>query len=118
MVQVFYVIGVLACVYHLCNGLWTMGITWGVWTSPAAQRRATYVCAAFGLLMMAISMGALFGMTRTNIDEAKAVEQVRLDEKATELKREQTILKQLEAKATGDEKPGLANKQQAGAERP
>jgi succinate dehydrogenase / fumarate reductase cytochrome b subunit len=118
VVQVFYVIGVLACVFHLCNGLWSMGITWGVWTSPAAQRRATYVCAAFGLLMMVISMGALVGMTRTNIDEAKAVEQVRLDEKATELKREQTILKQIEAKAAGDEKPGLAKKQQAGAERP
>ena len=60
VVQVFYVIGVLACVYHLCNGLWTMGITWGVWTSPAAQRRATYVCAAFGVLSwLAVSMGAL-----------------------------------------------------------
>ena len=35
-VQVAYVIGVLSCVFHLCNGLWTMGITWGVWTSPAA----------------------------------------------------------------------------------
>jgi succinate dehydrogenase / fumarate reductase cytochrome b subunit len=118
VVQVFYVIGVLACVYHLCNGLWTMGITWGVWTSPAAQRRATFACAVLGLLMMVISMGALVGMTRTNIDEAKAVEQVRLDEKATELKREKAILKQLEAKAAGDDKPGLAKKQQAGAERP
>ena len=24
-----YAIGVLASVYHLANGLWTMGITWG-----------------------------------------------------------------------------------------
>ena len=32
-----YVVGVLAACYHLANGLWTMGITWGVWTSPNAQ---------------------------------------------------------------------------------
>ena len=36
-----YVAGVLACVYHLANGVWTAGITWGVWTSPRAQRTAT-----------------------------------------------------------------------------
>ena len=26
----FYLIGVLACIYHLANGLWTAGITWGL----------------------------------------------------------------------------------------
>ena len=41
-VQVVYAVGILACVYHLANGLWTWGITWGIWTSPAAQRRASY----------------------------------------------------------------------------
>ena len=39
MVPTFYAIGVAACIFHLANGIWTMGITWGVWTSPAAQRR-------------------------------------------------------------------------------
>ena len=34
---IFYAVGVLACVFHFANGLWTMGITWGVWISPAAQ---------------------------------------------------------------------------------
>jgi succinate dehydrogenase cytochrome b subunit len=64
VVLVLYVIGVLACVYHLANGLWTMGITWGVWTSPAAQGRALKVCAAFGVLLAVVSMGALYGMWR------------------------------------------------------
>ncbi len=44
IIPVLYAIGVLSCVFHLANGLWTMGITWGVWTSPAAQRGATWVC--------------------------------------------------------------------------
>lgn len=59
---VVYVVGVLSCVYHLANGLWTMGITWGVWTSAAAQARASKVCMALGLLLAVVSMGGLFGM--------------------------------------------------------
>ncbi len=45
----FYLIGVLCCVYHLANGLWTAGITWGLWISPKAQERASKVCTVIGL---------------------------------------------------------------------
>jgi succinate dehydrogenase / fumarate reductase, cytochrome b subunit len=62
IVLVLYIIGVLSCVYHLANGIWTMGITWGVWTSPVAQVRAFRVCAVFGILLAVVSMGALGGM--------------------------------------------------------
>jgi succinate dehydrogenase / fumarate reductase cytochrome b subunit len=74
VVVVLYVIGVLSCVYHLANGLWTMGITWGVWLTPAAQRRADYVCIGFGVVLAAISMGALFGMRSVDQAEAKRIE--------------------------------------------
>lgn len=66
----FYVVGVLACVYHLANGLWTMGITWGIWTSEAAMRRALWVCGAFGLLLAAVGMGSLYGMWQVGRNEA------------------------------------------------
>ena len=46
VVQLAYVVGILASVYHFANGLWTMGITWGVWTSPHAQRWANWPCLA------------------------------------------------------------------------
>jgi len=58
----FYLVGVLSCVYHLANGMWTMGITWGVWTSPAAQARASKACTGFGVLLAVLSVAALFGM--------------------------------------------------------
>ncbi len=58
----FYIIGILSCVYHLANGMWTMGITWGVWTSPKAQAWASKFCTGFGLLLAVVSMTALFGM--------------------------------------------------------
>jgi len=65
----FYIVGVLSCVYHLANGLWTMGITWGVWTSPAAQARASVVCTLFGLFLAVVSMSALFGMRSSGSGE-------------------------------------------------
>lgn len=59
---VIYLIGVLATVFHLANGIWTMGITWGVWISPQAQQRALHVCTVFGVLLAIVGVGALFGM--------------------------------------------------------
>ena len=60
-VQLFYLVGVVACVYHLANGIWTMGITWGLWTSPAAQRRADWVAVAVGVIVLALGLGAWSG---------------------------------------------------------
>jgi succinate dehydrogenase / fumarate reductase cytochrome b subunit len=61
-VLVFYVIGLLCSTYHLANGTWTAGITWGVWTTPHAQRWANYPCAALGLGLLVMGLSALAGM--------------------------------------------------------
>ena len=74
IVQILYAIGILACVYHLANGIWTMGITWGVWTSPAAQSRANYVCGAFGVALAFAGLGALWGLRQADVDGARAIE--------------------------------------------
>ncbi len=79
VIVVLYAIGVTACVYHLANGIWTMGITWGVWTSPRAQRRASYVCGAFGLLLMGVSAAALFGI-RAAVDDPAKLREIRAQE--------------------------------------
>jgi len=75
VIRIAYAIGILACVYHLANGIWTMGITWGVWTSPAAQRRANYAVLVFGILLAAVGLGALGGMSTVNVEEARQVEE-------------------------------------------
>jgi succinate dehydrogenase / fumarate reductase cytochrome b subunit len=73
LITVVYAVGIVACVYHLANGLWTMGITWGVWTSPAAQRRANIPCALLGLALAAMGLGALWGMQTVEVP-AESVE--------------------------------------------
>jgi succinate dehydrogenase / fumarate reductase cytochrome b subunit len=71
---IFYAIGILACTFHLANGIWTAGITWGLWLTPAAQRRAGWVCVAFGALIGLIGMSALAGVRQVNVEEAIEIE--------------------------------------------
>lgn len=75
VLEVFYLVGVLACVYHLANGTWTAGITWGLWSTAAAQRRANWVCLAIGVLVAGLGLSALVGIKRVNVEQAFQVEQ-------------------------------------------
>ena len=36
LMKIIYTVGTLCAVYHLTNGMWTFGITWGIWTSDRA----------------------------------------------------------------------------------
>ena len=67
MFEIIYAVGIMSIVYHLANGLWTMGITWGVWTTPHAQRWANIPCALFGIALMIIGLGAFFGFVNFSI---------------------------------------------------
>jgi len=73
-VSILYCIGILSTVFHFANGLWTQGITWGLWTSPAAMRRANWISVAVGLLLGAAGLGAVGGMRAVDVDEARALE--------------------------------------------
>lgn len=65
----FYLIGVMACVYHLANGLWTAGITWGLWISAAAQARASKLCTAIGILLALIGASAWWAAVAPGVDD-------------------------------------------------
>ena len=90
VVAILYAIGILSTVFHFSNGLWTLGITWGLWTSPGAMRRANAVSIVVGVILGAAGLGALGGMRGVNVEEARAVE-ARMDE----------VKRMLEGRATG-----------------
>jgi succinate dehydrogenase / fumarate reductase cytochrome b subunit len=71
LVPILYAIGVLSCVFHLANGIWTFGITWGLWITPQAQRWATVACLVFGVGLGIVGMSALAGFAWV-VDPAKA----------------------------------------------
>jgi succinate dehydrogenase / fumarate reductase cytochrome b subunit len=95
VIKALYIVGVLACVYHLANGIWTFGITWGIWTGKTAQTKASYACLAFGLALACVSVMTVgaFG----NLDTEKA--------KEIETRHQQTIQAELGV-APADEKNG------------
>ena len=77
-----YLVGMLCCVYHLVNGLWTAGITWGIWVSPQAQQRATKVCTALGLGLAILGVTAWWAAVapgETEIEEFRKVEDTMYD---------------------------------------
>ncbi len=71
---VFYLIGITASVFHLANGIWTMGITWGVWTTPRSQQWATYVCGGFGAVLLMVGIAALVAPMNLDVEDAREVE--------------------------------------------
>lgn len=74
LVEIIYLVGILSCVYHLANGIWTSGITWGLWTTAAAQRRANWICGGFGLALTAVALGALGGMMQIDVQKSLTIE--------------------------------------------
>ncbi len=78
----FYLIGILACVYHFANGMWTMGITWGLWTSPGGQRRALIVCGILGVLLFGVGVTALVATQVTDPRQAKIMEDRMYEQKS------------------------------------
>jgi succinate dehydrogenase / fumarate reductase cytochrome b subunit len=71
---VFYLVGITASVFHLANGIWTMGITWGVWITPKAQRNASMACGIGGVLLLLVGISALGGALSVNVEKAREVE--------------------------------------------
>ena len=56
-----YLIGLLLAVFHLANGLWGMGVVWGLTTSVRAQRLMARACAGIGVLLSALGLHGLIG---------------------------------------------------------
>lgn len=73
-----YAVGVLSGAYHMANGLWTAGITWGLWTTPKSQAGALKICSLFCAGIAVIGITGLFGMWTAghpdNIDDVIAAE--------------------------------------------
>ncbi len=74
LVVVLYAIGVLATVYHFANGVWTAGITWGIWTTPSSQRGASYVCLVLGIVLAVLGLGSRWGLHTVDRETAIEVE--------------------------------------------
>ncbi|TCP54735.1 succinate dehydrogenase subunit C [Tumebacillus sp. BK434] len=55
----FMIIGTIAAVFHLANGLWGFFIHWGVTVGPRAQRVSAYVLMGLFIVLSAVGTSAL-----------------------------------------------------------
>jgi succinate dehydrogenase / fumarate reductase cytochrome b subunit len=74
LMAAFYLVCVLAIVFHFANGLWTAGITWGLTLSTGAMRRWGQACAGIGLTLALAGVMAVYGFSTLDVAEAKRVE--------------------------------------------
>ncbi|HET7579022.1 MAG TPA: succinate dehydrogenase cytochrome b558 subunit [Bacillales bacterium] len=59
----FYIVGVLAAVFHFSNGLWSFCVTWGLTVTPRSQQIVTYITLALFILMSVIGIRAVIAFT-------------------------------------------------------
>ena len=59
-----YVLGLLLSVFHLGNGLWTMGISWGVTVTPRSQQLSFVLCMGLTLVLAAMGLHGLWGFIK------------------------------------------------------
>jgi succinate dehydrogenase / fumarate reductase cytochrome b subunit len=56
LVGLVYVLGLAACVFHLANGAWGFGVSWGLLLSEKSQRRAALLAGLLGLLLFLLGI--------------------------------------------------------------
>jgi succinate dehydrogenase / fumarate reductase, cytochrome b subunit len=55
----FYLICVVATVFHFANGLWSFFVSWGITVTPRSQQISTYVTMAFFVALSIVGVRAL-----------------------------------------------------------
>lgn len=58
---VLYAVGLFLAVLHLANGLFTFGITWGITTTPKAQKISMGITGCIGLVLLFFGYHGLLG---------------------------------------------------------
>ncbi len=61
LILVAYALGMIISVLHLCNGLWTMAVVWGVTSTPRAQRGWFWICMSLAFVLSAMGLHGLWG---------------------------------------------------------
>jgi len=69
----FYVIGVLAAVFHFANGLWAFMVSWGITVGPKAQRISSYICMGVFVVVAAFFLLSLVAFKGDEFKEAASV---------------------------------------------
>ncbi|MRX71809.1 succinate dehydrogenase [Bacillus lacus] len=57
---VFYIVGVIATIFHFANGLWSFAVSWGITVTPRSQRISTFVTMGIFVALSVVGLRAIF----------------------------------------------------------
>jgi succinate dehydrogenase / fumarate reductase cytochrome b subunit len=60
-IMALYIVGTVASCFHFANGLWLVGITWGITIGPRSQKYSTVLAVAVGVVLLVLGGVALYG---------------------------------------------------------
>lgn len=55
----FYIVGVIATIFHFANGLWSFCVSWGITVTPRSQLIATYVTMGIFVALSVVGVRAI-----------------------------------------------------------
>lgn len=64
---IFYLVGVIATIFHFCNGLWSFCVSWGITVTPRSQHIMTYVSIILFILLSIVGVRALVAFTNPGL---------------------------------------------------
>jgi len=59
-----YVVGIACAVFHFANGLWNIGVHWGLTVGERAQRISGLVCGLIGVTLLAVGLTSLLAFAK------------------------------------------------------
>lgn len=68
----FYMIGVVASVFHFSNGMWAFLVSWGITVGPRAQRFSSYVWMIVFVIATGMFMASLLAFRGDEFKDASA----------------------------------------------
>jgi succinate dehydrogenase / fumarate reductase cytochrome b subunit len=55
-----YIVAMFAICWHFAYGIWLFAAKWGITPGPEARKRLGYVCAAFGIVLLAMGLASIW----------------------------------------------------------
>lgn len=65
-----YAIAMIATCWHFAYGIWLFAAKWGITPGDKARKRFGYVCAALGVILVAIGLSSLYAFVGPNYKNA------------------------------------------------
>jgi|SRR5665213_1761971 len=68
VIAIFYMLGILSAAFHLSNGLWGFGVSWGILSGQKSMDFAWKLCMGLGVAVALMGLNALAGFEGMGLD--------------------------------------------------